>query len=591
MGIVNAFTVIFLISVFGYYLGYSILIKRANAWFPILYIASSVLLIYLFGLIGLLKAGLYVLLAGGIILIPYLIFRKKKEISSVIRSVVTDPSLIYMIAGVIWVYAITKNVGISHADDFSHWYRICKMMHFESAYPTMPDMSFTTYAPGTATWIWIITEVTGFSPDRCLFAHSLINLAALNSFFSLIREGKGKASKISVFVFACIMSVALCSMDVNTYCLLTDTTIALVPMAAVFLILSMEGKAGKTDYILITVLMCFEILIKVSGIPFVVFAGVLLAKRYKDASDTRVKRIMKLLIPSAVPLIVFYAYVIRANMVFGHLELAGQGFSVTRFIAMFLIKSGEQIKAITGRFFYEIFVLWGDVSMQVRLVWLVFAVAAVSLYLLRKDKDFVPLRKLMASLFAFFVIYAVLLLLTYLFSMYSNEADAEHLNSFYRYMGSVTIFVYGCGMYLLYGILSRRTPKIEYAGCAAMCAASLAITVLMFDAGFVMGYGHYKTEEVFTTNAWDYLNKYAQERYEYNEDVYLVIYNPEDVADDYELKIKLASEVYFRSNNINILSVDEIGSGEADEDIIGLDDIDHVVILGDQDLDLESFLP
>ena len=124
-----------------------------------------------------------------------------------------------------------------------------------------------------------------------------------------------------------------------------------------------------------------------------------------------------------------------------------------------------------------------------------------------------------------------------------------------------------------------------------MCAASLAITVLMFDAGFVMGYGHYKTEEVFTTNAWDYLNKYAQERYEYNEDVYLVIYNPEDVADDYELKIKLASEVYFRSNNINILSVDDIGSGEADEDIIGLDDIDHVVILGDQDLDLESFLP
>ena len=70
-----------------------------------------------------------------------------------------------------------------------------------------------------------------------------------------------------------------------------------------------------------------------------------------------------------------------------------------------------------------------------------------------------------------------------------------------------------------------------------------------------------------------------------------MIYNPEDVADDYELKIKLASEVYFRSNNINILSVDEIGSGEADEDIFGLDDIDHVVILGDQDLDLESFLP
>ena len=212
-------TAVFILSLAGCFLGYGVFVRRGSAFFPLTYISAVVITLYVFGLAGILKAGLYAVLAAGIVLIPFAICKNKNRALQVLKDVLTDPSLYFMIAGTVWIYIITKGVSVSHADDFSHWYRICKMMHFENAYPTKPDMSFTTYAPGTATWIWFITSITGFSPDKCFFAHSLINLSALNAFFSLCRTKNGNKVKVSdkaaVFIFTAIMSVSLCSMDVN----------------------------------------------------------------------------------------------------------------------------------------------------------------------------------------------------------------------------------------------------------------------------------------------------------------------------------------------------------------------------------------
>lgn len=589
--------VLLCLSLLGCYLGYSLYIKRSFAFFPILYVASTVVILYLTGLFGSLIPGFVLVIGGGIALIPLCVIKKKDEIIPSLKKLVADPSFYFMIIGAVWVFVITRGVLPSHSDDFSHWFRICKMMHYENAYPTNPDLGFTTYAPGTATWIWFITTVAGYGPDKCFFAHSLINLAALNAFFSV----KGKKYLTPVFVV--VISIALCAMDVNTYCLLTDTTIALVPLAAMFFIMKEEKKDYLKGFILFTLLMCLEILIKVSGIPFVVFVCLYRIKVCKDYEPSaKLKKTAGRLLPLILPIGLFYTYVIRANIVFGNIELSGQGFSITRFLAMFFLKTGDDINAIIRRFGYEMFAFFGDISMQVRLIWISFiAMAVIILVMGKKNTAIKNLKSITLALFVFFAVYSVILLLTYLFSMYVNEADSEHLNSFFRYIGSVAIFVFGVLAYKLYEVFSEEDGKKGITGACAVTVASLLVGTVMFNSGYILGADHLVSEEHFTTNAWELLTEYAEERTEYNEDSYFVVYHEEDVMDDFEFKTRIAAGTYLRTNYVYAVSVEVLEEGSMSEsDRETIRNCDYLLTLGDMEdeldiireyVDVDSYVP
>ena len=75
----------------------------------------------------------------------------KEELMSGLKEAFSELSWLYMAIGIIWIFVITADLGVSHPDDFSHWFKICRIMHFESAYPSTPDLNFSTYPPATAT--------------------------------------------------------------------------------------------------------------------------------------------------------------------------------------------------------------------------------------------------------------------------------------------------------------------------------------------------------------------------------------------------------------------------------------------------------
>ena len=588
--------VAFFISLSGYYFGYGLFIRRNISFFPIFFTAYTVIVLYVFGLAGLLTAGFYTVLILGILIIPFIIIMKKKDITPLIKKTLTDPSLLFMAVGTVWIYFITKGVSLSHPDDFSHWYKICKMMHFENTYPTKPDMFYATYVPGTATWIWFITSITGFAPDKCFFAHSLINLAALNSFFSLGNRETDKersiSGKVLLFLFVSTVSVLLCSMDVNTYCLLTDTTIALIPMAAIFFVLSEDTAASATDTVLFTVLMCFESLIKVAGIPFFIFACIFRNMHIrKNLPSSKLQSAAIKYLTVGIPFTFFYAYIIRAKIVFGALEDSGQGLSVKRFLTIFSQKSGNQVMGITGRFLNEMLDFFGVMSMQVRLLWVVFVLLLIA-FLITRNKDSGHLAGLMKgslALFIFFVVYSIFLFLTYLFSMSNREANADLLTSFFRYMGSVTIIVCGIIAYYLYGIFARADRRKGTIAASVLCIVSIAISIFMFDIGYIAGFSNYQPTRKFTTASWDLLCRYAPENSFYTEDSYFIIYREEDVKDCDEYKTRLVAAAYFRSNNVYALSTDDLRAGTLNEENRSLlRSCDYLVTMGDfsEDIDL-----
>ena len=192
------------------------------------------------------------------------------------------------------------------------------------------------------------------------------------------------------------------------------------------------------------------------------------------------------------------------------------------------------------------------------------------------------LRKTAPALFVFFAVYSVFLLLTYLFSMNTREANADLLNCFYRYIGSVTILVSGTVSYIVYGIFAEKALKKAAIATAAFCAVSAAAGLFMFDMGYIAGYSHYRPVEEFTTGSWDLLCEYAPERDYYNEDSFFIIYYTDDVIDCTPVKTRVAASTYFRSNNVYALSIEDLRAGGFNEENLKLlGSCDYLVTLGD----------
>lgn len=574
-----------LVSFCGYFLAYRVFIRRAAAFFPLIFIAFTVISIYLSGLAGSLKAGLFAVLIAGIALIPVSAIKGRDRLKDIVKETLSDPSWIFMAAGAVWLYIITRGTGISHPDDFSHWYKICKIIHYESAYPTTPDLTYTTYPPGTATWIWFVTFFTGFGPDKCFFAHSLINLASLNAFFVLLKNRSGVLYRAGIFFFTVLMSVVLCSMNVNTYCLLTDTTLALIPLAAVFWILDQgESRSLREDAVLV-LMMAFEAMVKFPGLVFVVFIFFLwIAERRKTVRSTAGLKKTVYILPLIIPIAVFYLYVIRADHVFGDLELSGQGFSLTRFLAMYMNKTGEQVNAIVGRYFYEVFAFFGNMTRQMRTIWIAMVLSGTGLVIMwtKKDTRFKEARKMVIRAGVFALLYSVFLLLAYIFSMNEKEANATRLTCFFRYIGSAAIFVWGMLSFVFFDILSRREGRKVLIAVSVIPVSTLLTGLLMYNIGYIAGFDHYVRDEDYTTAGWDLCCEYGEERTEYNEYTYFMIYDENDIIDHHPPKVRLIGNVYFRSVHVYTYTLQELEEGTVDPQYLEpIRSSDYLVTMGD----------
>ena len=577
--------ILFILSITGCFLGYTVFVKRPAAFFPLIYISYSVTVLYLFGLTGHLKTGYYALIFTGIFFLPVVIRNFKEELMSGLKEAFSELSWLYMAIGIIWIFVITADLGVSHPDDFSHWFKICRIMHFESAYPSTPDLNFSTYPPATATWIWYVTSLIGFSPAKCFFANSIINLAALNALFAAGKKREGILFRIVTFVFVSVMSVVLCSMSLGTYCLLTDIPLGLVPLAMVFWIENTKEDEEMKDIVILILMMTFESLIKIPGLMFMGFAYVCWLKSRKRVTltESKLKSLLKL-IPAIIPLVLFYAYIFRANHVYGKIELSGQGFSLTRYLGMFLNKTGDQVTAIIGRFFYEVFVLTGDVSMQIRAVWAGIILSVIGCVVLWKieDKHFKEVRKVLIRTVIFVAVYMAFMLLTYVFSMNAAEANSTMLNCFYRYTGTVAIFVWGILGYTFFNVFSERKGKAGNIGITLLISSVIITGLSMFHLGYITGFDRYINVENFTTAGWDLCTKYAEERTKYNEDSYFVIYDENDIKDTYPAKVRLIGTVYFRSNNVYTYTLSELEKGQVEEkDMEKIRNCRYLVTMGD----------
>ena len=574
-------TILLVLSFAGFYLAYKTFISDNSAFFPLLFVAESSVVAYVFGIAGVLRIGFYIVLGIGILLIPLSVAKILKTGKKDIIKLLLDPALLFLLVGTIWAYFITRNVGLSHPDDFSHWYKICKVLHADNSFPTNIDIRFTTYTPGTATWIYIFTNAAGFSVPNCLWAQSLINLAACCSLISVIPSNASKLMKSVMFIGISATAVLLCSIDVSTYSLLVDCTLPLIALCAAFYLYEHKFMLDKISIPVLVILIGFMEVVKFSGLIFALFILIFYLMESKKQAQT--KKAIRVLVTFILPVVFSILYRVRNSFIYSNINVSNQAVSIERFSQLLSAKSSESVIKTVLNVFAMAFNPAGQYA-QVTITW-VCLLLMVILALLQKKKmirtaEGVDFLKLLEFSFLCYLIYVVFLAFTYVFSM--NAYEAETLSCCFRYMGSVAVFITGLFCYHLMKSFALPEDKKLPVKMAVYSVITAVFGHLLFGYNYIWeGKQQYSPHEYFIDSTpWNKISEYAEEKMEFTDAKYLVIWDESYLANSHYISFQIdyVAGAYLRSVKITSIMMSEM---DDKADLISEYDSEHIIVVGE----------
>lgn len=580
--------VILLASCGGWFLLYTLYLKKNIVFFPITMVSLASLSVYLFGIIDILDIGVYAFTGAGLVflLIGIILLLYKHPPIKCAKSQIFNIALLFVFICTFWLWIITRNSNLSFYDDYTHWYRICKVMNSEHRFPVTPDINYKSYVPGAAVWIYFVTRFTGFTVSNCFFAQAFIAIASVALFLAAIPNKALMKHKLLSLLYIGVVLVLLGAVDVTVYSLMVDSIVALVPLAGIILILSDEKKDSEA-YIIIVIIACFTSLIKTSGLVFVIFMAIIWFITQKDIAIDKIqyyKNCIKTILLVLIPALITYLYSKRANTVFGDITYAPHNVSLRRWRTVLRNRSLEKMVEIIRKFFSMIFMINGSIA-QVSLIWLSLFGLVILIFVYRyKNKKTCHIQTILLFSTICLVLYCLGLLGTYMFSMSDIEANTNTLASWYRYTGTIAIFLFGLFCYFLLGEIYSHSDKMISSSIATITCLLLFIGSHYFDIGYIWGYDFYKPQEEMTTKAWELCNEYVEENLYYTDESYLVLWDSNilNSPQDSDGRLTNMMQTYLRSLNVKTLDINLLLENEVTTDELNkLQDYDYLITLGD----------
>ena len=575
-----------LLSFVGYYTAYKTFIKGHSSFYPMIYTALAVLFVYFGGLFGLISIAPIIFVLGGTILLPITVLYRRKKGSDALWCVSDLYVSIFIVLGIIWGYVVTRRIGLSHPDDFSHWFRICKVINDEELYPHTSDIRYPMYLPGTATWIYFFTRFVGFDAYNCLWGQLILNLFACSALISATAVVSSRRERLMVFISTVVTSMFLCAVSVSVYSLLVDNILGLTAMACAVYVLFYKDKINERR-VRIGLCLLFSLLslIKISAFLFIVLviAWCMIILHGEVSGKVWCKRSAKLAVELIwLPVLLTVAYRIRCSIFFSNVADSSQAVSLERYSSLIAEKTSEQVTGVISDILFRTFIPIGDYP-QNQVVLLILGFFIVRCLKKRNKEKNSKARNITVYLVVSYVIYAIALILTYLFSMDSIEATG--LGCYDRYMGTMTVFICGTGCYyLIRDMSSSKNAGFLKHNIIYICVVGV-VGQLLFGFSYLCGADLYKPSDYYTDDAWRAMEECVPEPMEYNESRYLVIWDSRLYDGDSLLSYKPRdiAETYLRSKNVEYCYSDSI---TADSDLSLIENYDYLVIVGDLSPDL-----
>lgn len=354
-------------------------------------------------------------------------------------------------------------------DDFSHWGMIVRHMLTHDRLPEAQDalITFQSYPPGAACWLYYACRFLGGSDGMMLTAQAAMTLAGWLPLLALVK-GPGRMVKTAAAGAAALVGLSLFQ---GTASLMVDNLIASLAVGALCLLLAKPNSpwlAGMMAALLA--------LVKDSGLFFA--AIIVLCSAWgmlRARSNGRIRRLAKLCV---LPVLARAAWLARITWAFPAADVSRHALTVENLRATGADKSYADMLDIGRRLLGRVFSM-DNQAIQILLILLLCMAAAVLVRGLRTGCW--QARAQLALWAACALAYAAwvgFLWLMYVFSM--TLGNALQLVAFERYNSTCALFLYGVLVIWL------CTVRLEASGWAAAClalAALLPLTVSSWTAG------------------------------------------------------------------------------------------------------------
>ena len=450
-------------------LGIAVLFRvRMERALPVSVMAITFLL-YIAGFFGNLKNGFYLILAGAIIVLPFLIYVWIKDRKRMTASL--SPYILYYVAFGLWLYIRFAHHMLIEWDEFTHWGFTTKVMFDSNMFSNEPGSTiyFVDYLPGTALFQYFVMQFCGtFSEGFLSIAQGLFIFSFLMPVLGEIKIG-WKQFLVSMAVVLTLFILPMGFYPAVYSSLYVDACLAVVFGYLVFVCL--REKEYDVFFYVNAALACGTLcIIKPSGIGLMVIAAILIFAdkfvqgRYKQGS---VRKCLLVVARDLIPFVVGYLYKLAWSI---RLKRLGYGahFDTKKITLQGILDvfagRGEEYQQATWDNFKGTFFGWNYLTVRFDTLFayaFVFVMLAVLVYIIKSEYKKRCITIAIASVVTY-VLYSFYMLFLYLFTYSPDEAVS--LASFHRYeytiiLGLLIAFV----CWLIFSLLEN--DKRCFAGC------------------------------------------------------------------------------------------------------------------------------
>lgn len=235
---------------------------------PLVCTATMTILVFLFGVVGLLQLGVYLVIAIGVLLLAWHVY-----LSAVGRYRMRDlfcPGTVFFLGLCAVLVFRLWSITYTHYDNFSHWGLIVQeMVELDSLPHQNTLVMFDTYPPGSACFIYLFCKLAGYTEGIALIAQGVLVSAALTPLFI----GKRKfGAAVPALLIGCVALLAFLRYDngsLHIDNLLVDGLQGFCCAAALILAWDAADEPTKLEVSLIPVL-ALMVLLKFNGLVFFV---------------------------------------------------------------------------------------------------------------------------------------------------------------------------------------------------------------------------------------------------------------------------------------------------------------------------------
>lgn len=312
-------------------------------------------------------------------------------------------------------------------------------------------------------------------------------------------------------------------------------------------------------------------LIKNTGLLFVIIGIVyFLYNTFVLLKGEYLKKVTSSIVALVSTLVPYLLWANYSEKLMGNI-IAKHTMNIDNFEQVFNDKSPEVVSEIVENFIFRFLDFTNSSTIHLIYIFGMMFMVFISLYLLTSNKN---LWKIYFSGLIISIVYFFGLLLMYLLSMPTNEAIV--LASFHRY--AMTINIYILGLFSI-GIITTLN-QYEKVFPKPNRWLNLLI-VLVIGTIIIVDYVNIRYLN-FDSNSFAHrLQETIEERIDYNEDNYLIVFSDEENTSGGYLRY--VSKYYFHTPNVTIYSTDSqnVNSNE-------IDNFDYIVILDRQDESLQA---